>query len=69
MMEQVIKVEGMTCGHCKSAVEGALSKLDGVKSANVDLENKNVTVDFDDSKVSLVDMETAIEDQGYDVEK
>ncbi|CAD2072072.1 copper chaperone CopZ [Phocicoccus pinnipedialis] len=68
-MEQVIKVEGMTCGHCKSAVEGALSKLDGVKSANVDLENKNVTVDFDDSKVSLVDMETAIEDQGYDVEK
>ena len=68
-MEQVIRVDGMTCGHCKSAVEGALSKLDGVKSAAVDLENKNVTVDFDDNKVSLSDMETAIEDQGYDVEK
>lgn len=59
-MEQVIRVDGMTCGHCKSAVERALSKLDGVKSA---------AVDFDDGKVSLSDMETAIEDQGYDVEK
>lgn len=68
-MEQVIRVDGMTCGHCKQSVEGALSKLDGVKSAAVDLENKNVTVDFDDNKVSVSDMETAIEDQGYDVEK
>ena len=35
-MESIIKVEGMTCGHCKQAVETALNNLDGVQSATVD---------------------------------
>lgn len=34
-MEQTIKVEGMTCNHCKSSVEGALNQLDGVNNAAV----------------------------------
>ncbi len=66
-MEKVIKVEGMTCNHCVMAVEGALNKLSGVSSAKVSLENKNVTVDFDDAKVDFDQMKEAIEDQGYDV--
>lgn len=68
-MEKIIKIDGMTCDHCKSAVEGALNKLDGVKDAAVDLENANVTVDYDENKVTLENMHDAIEDQGYDVEK
>ncbi|OEF99222.1 hypothetical protein BHF71_09530 [Vulcanibacillus modesticaldus] len=66
-MEKVIRVEGMTCGHCKMSVEGALKKLDGVASAVVSLEDKNVTVVFDENKVSFEQMKEAIEDQGYDV--
>lgn len=62
-----ITVEGMTCGHCKSAVEGALSKLDGVASAEVDLNAKNVTVKFDESKITVDQLKTEIDDQGYDV--
>lgn len=30
-------VQGMTCGHCASAVSEEISALDGVKSVNVDL--------------------------------
>ncbi|GBF10897.1 copper chaperone CopZ [Tepidibacillus infernus] len=66
-MEKVIKVEGMTCNHCKMAVEGALKKLAGVSNAVVSLENKNVTVSFDEGKVTFEQMKEAIEDQGYDV--
>ncbi|WP_339059995.1 copper chaperone CopZ [Tepidibacillus marianensis] len=66
-MEKVIRVEGMTCNHCKMAVEGALKKLNGVSNAIVSLENKNVTVNFDDAKVTFSQMKEAIEDQGYDV--
>ncbi len=62
-----ITVEGMTCGHCKKAVEGALSKLDGVASAEVDLNEKNVTVQFDSSKVTEEQLKSEIDDQGYDV--
>lgn len=67
MTEKTINVEGMTCAHCKSAVEGALSNLDGVSTASVDLDNDNVSVEYDNQKVTESDMNNAIEDQGYDV--
>ncbi|HOO26233.1 MAG TPA: copper chaperone CopZ [Clostridiales bacterium] len=67
MEKTVIKVEGMSCGHCVKAVEGALNELDGVLSAKVDLEAANVTVEYDSAKLGLDAMKEAIEDQGYDV--
>ncbi|PNZ75795.1 copper chaperone CopZ [Mammaliicoccus stepanovicii] len=67
MMEKTIQVEGMTCEHCKSAVEGALNKLNGVNQATVDLEQGNVTVTFDENNIEIEQMNEAIEDQGYDV--
>lgn len=66
-MEMVIKVEGMSCNHCKMAVEGALKKLSGVIDAVVSLENKHVTVSYEENKVTFEQMKEAIEDQGYDV--
>lgn len=67
-MEKTINVQGMTCGHCKKAVEDALSKLDGVSKAEVNLDAGQVDVTFDESKVTIEAMKKAIEDQGYDVE-
>lgn len=67
MATEIIKVEGMSCEHCKHAVESALTNLDGVSTANVNLEEGNVKVDFDDNKVTTPNMHEAIEDQGYDV--
>ncbi|MCC4723065.1 copper chaperone CopZ [Salinicoccus sp. RF5] len=69
MAQKTIEVEGMTCGHCKSAVEGALSELEGVKSADVNLDANNVNVEYDESKVTESSMAEAIEDQGYDVKQ
>ncbi|HBV87116.1 MAG TPA: hypothetical protein DEF42_10810 [Desulfosporosinus sp.] len=40
----VLKIEGMTCGHCKSSVEKALLKVPGVKQAEVDLAQKQAVV-------------------------
>ncbi|OAO21081.1 copper resistance protein CopZ [Mammaliicoccus lentus] len=68
IMEQTIKVEGMTCNHCKSSVEGALNQLDGVNNAAVNLEENNVQVAYEEGKVNFDQMKEAIEDQGYDVE-
>lgn len=67
-MEKTLKVQGMTCGHCKMSVEGALKKLDGVSAAEVDLEAGTVDVTFDEAKVTVDAMKEAIEEQGYDVE-
>ncbi|NLI68481.1 MAG: copper chaperone CopZ [Bacilli bacterium] len=66
-MEKVIGVNGMTCQHCKKAVETALSNLQGVNRVEVDLEKGNVIVNYDEEVVTLGDIRVAIEDQGYDV--
>jgi copper chaperone len=67
MQTITLKVEGMSCGHCVNSVEGAVNKLGA--SGKVDLNGGSVTVNFDESKVSLDAIKEAIEDQGYDVVK
>lgn len=66
MATAVLQVQGMSCGHCVQAVEGAVRRL-GAK-ANVDLQNGKVDVEFDEANVALADIKAAIEDQGYDVD-
>ncbi|MCU9594219.1 copper chaperone CopZ [Caldibacillus thermolactis] len=68
MTTKTLDVKGMSCGHCKMTVEGALKKLDGVSAAQVNLEEGKVDVTFDESKVTVDKMKEVIEDQGYDVE-
>jgi Copper chaperone len=65
--KEVISVEGMMCVNCKNAVEEVLRGLPGVLSAEVDLEAKNVTVEYDHHKNKKEDFVAAIEEIGYDV--
>lgn len=67
-MEKILKVDGMTCGHCKARVEKVVSAIDGVDSVEVDLASKNVTVKMskDISEQTLSDV---IVDAGYEVIK
>lgn len=66
-MEKVIGVNGMTCGNCKKAVENALNNLAGVDSVSVNLEEGNVTVNYNENIVTLGEIREEIENQGYDV--
>jgi copper chaperone len=59
-----IKVEGMTCGHCKKAVENILKEEVGVLQAEVFLEKAEADVTFDDSQTSLQALAKAINDSG-----
>jgi copper chaperone len=65
MSTVTLKVGGMSCGHCVKAVKGAVKGLGA--SGKVDLEAGQVTVEFDESKVTLASIKEAIEEQGYDV--
>lgn len=67
MQTITLRVEGMSCNHCKQAVEGALNKLTGVERAEVNLAEKKVTVWYDETGATVEQMKEAIEDQGYDV--
>lgn len=65
MEKHTITVEGMSCGHCKSAVEKAVSALAGVTAATVNLEAKTLTVEFDPAKADMAKIKAAIEEEGF----
>ncbi|MFD1361060.1 copper chaperone CopZ [Lentibacillus salinarum] len=66
-MQITLDVRGMTCGHCKSAVKGALEGLEGVQGVEVNLGTGKVDVTYDDAKTNIEAMREAVEEQGYDV--
>ncbi|WMJ78129.1 MULTISPECIES: heavy metal translocating P-type ATPase [unclassified Sedimentibacter] len=65
-MNKVMKIEGMSCGHCKAAVEKALKAVDGVESAEVNLAEKKAHVILA-KEVSSEVLSKAVTDAGYDV--
>ncbi|MGP4041015.1 copper chaperone CopZ [Gracilibacillus sp. D59] len=67
MEQTTLKVQGMTCGHCKASVEGALKELAGVSNAEVNLEEGTVNVSYNEADVTIEAMEEAVEEQGYDI--
>ena len=67
MKSEILKVQGMSCMHCKASVEGTLLQIEGVEEADANLERAEVTVMFDEDMVELEDIKAEIEDIGYDV--
>ena len=67
MANVVLSVEGMSCNHCKMAVEKALKTLDGVEDASVDLAAKTVAVEYNPSVVNGDSLTKTITDAGYEV--
>jgi copper chaperone len=67
MIEKTLDVEGMSCAHCKAAVEGELRALPGIEKADTDVARGTVEVRYDESKVVTEDLERAIEEAGYTV--
>ncbi|SFL35194.1 copper chaperone [Gracilibacillus orientalis] len=67
MAQTTLKVQGMTCGHCKVSVEGALQELAGVSNAEVNLEEGTVNISYEEANVTIEAMQEAVEGQGYDI--
>ncbi len=65
MTEKIFRVEDMSCGHCKTAVEQELNGLSGVEISNADLERGTVEVAYDEDLVTIDDIRGAVEEAGY----
>ena len=66
-MKETFRVPEVSCGHYKSSIETALQPLNGVAQAEVDIDAKLVSVDFDDAVVDRAAVVRAIESAGYQV--
>ncbi|KAJ9625660.1 Cu(2+)-transporting P-type ATPase [Taxawa tesnikishii (nom. ined.)] len=68
MTTTTLKVEGMTCGACTSAVEGGLKDVEGVGNVSVSLVMERAVVTHDAEKISAAQIREIIEDRGFDAE-
>src|SRR5207302_6146284 len=62
-----LPVTGMTCASCVRRIEKALSRVEGVRTADVNLATENAHVVFDPSVASVEQMRAAVEKAGYSV--
>lgn len=64
-MEKIMKIEGMSCMHCAARVEKALSEINGVEKAVVDLPEKQAVITLSEN-VPASKLMAAVEDAGYE---
>jgi len=67
MSRVTLKVEGMSCEHCRMAVSRAVSALPGLSRVEVSLEQASVSFDLEQGGASLEAVKQAVEAQGYKV--
>ena len=65
MQKVKFDIQGMTFSSCSSHVEKATNKLEGVKSANVNLLSNNMIVEYDESILDNNKIVQAVIDAGY----
>jgi copper chaperone len=66
-MHKILIVDGITCGHCVDTIKDTVGNLDGVFSLDVDVEKKQVIVEFDEKTTKLEDLIDKIEGIGFEV--
>ena len=71
MQKATIQIETLTCPSCMQKIENGVKSLGGVdkKSIKVLFNSSKVRVEYDDEKVSIKDIENAIDKLGYEVIK
>jgi len=62
---EVLSVPDISCAHCKSSIEQAVSELAGLERVEVDVATRTVAIDYDQDRLSRHSIVEAIEGQGY----
>lgn len=65
MTKKVLKISGMHCTSCAMNIDGELEDTEGVKNAKTNYAKQESEVEFDEEKVSQVDLIKVIEKTGY----
>lgn len=71
MQKANIQLETLTCPSCLQKIDNAVKGLDGVEkdSVKVLFNSSKVKINFDSEKISIEEIENAIDKLGYEVKK
>ena len=67
MAKMKLKIQGMSCQHCVKTVTDALTGLDGVQSAKVNLRKNEASVNFDPSRITSDNLTKTVTEVGFEV--
>ena len=67
MIQALLKVEGMTCNHCVETITNSLEKLSGVLAVIINLDEKEVKLDYDENSIKLNKIIGEISALGFEI--
>jgi copper chaperone CopZ len=65
MIKKTFKVSDMTCSNCAIKLESLEDVLDGVKEINASYHKLQMTVEYDESKLTEEQIIVAVKKKGY----
>lgn len=65
MTTKTLNIEGMTCASCAQTVEKATKNLKGVQEANVNLATEKLNISYDESLLSVEEIQSTVAQVGY----
>ncbi|MBI5530033.1 MAG: heavy-metal-associated domain-containing protein [Candidatus Doudnabacteria bacterium] len=65
----ILKINGMHCSSCSMNIDGELEDTDGVIKADTSYAKAQISVEFDESKISLEKIKGIIKTVGYTAEE
>lgn len=65
MLKKTFRVEDMHCANCAMKIEGIEDDLPGVRQVLASYHKLQITVEYDDTKVSEIQIIEAVREKGY----
>ena len=65
MKKIILSIDGMTCSACSNGLEKYLNKQDGVKNASVNLVMANASIEYDEKKLNIENLEEFVKKAGF----
>ena len=67
IVKETYPVLGMTCASCVRKIETVLNKTNGVASAAVNFATEKVTIEYDNDKIDLDELQKIVKKIGYEL--
>ena len=67
MAKAILNVPDISCEHCEHTIVGALTPVAGVRSVQVDIPAKQVTVDYDQTAINVDRLKEVLAEEEYPV--
>jgi copper chaperone len=67
MARTILSVPDISCEHCEHTITSALTPVEGIQSVRVDIGAKQVSVDYDASRVDVERMQQILNQEDYPV--